>query len=284
MLNIFKKENRHLIQALGALAFNGNLSGFFQGQIYKGQLKKFCVPVLNCYSCPGALGACPIGSLQAIYGSSKKFSFYVLGLLLLFGILLGRFFCGFLCPFGFIQDLLYKLKIKKFEFKESIHNKLIYIKYFNLFILVIILPALTYAVQGLGIPYFCQYICPAGIGEGAIPLLIRLPYLRGAIGPLFFWKFILFIIFIVTSMKIYRVFCKYICPLGAFYGLCNKHSFYKLYVDDKKCIKCKKCQEICKMHIKTYKDPNSPECIRCLDCKSVCPTSAIENKFKFNDN
>ena len=282
MVNIFKKNNRHYIQALGTLFFNGSLEGFFKGEIYKGPTKGVCVPVLNCYSCPGALGACPIGSLQAVVGSDRKFSAYVMGLLILFGITMGRFFCGYLCPFGFVQDLLFKIKTKKIKVKDSIHNKLKYLKYLILVVFVIGLPFIVSIKKGYSDPYFCKYICPAGILEGAVPLLAKNQILRGAIGALFSWKMLLAILFIVLSILIYRVFCKYICPLGAFYGIFNPISFYKLNIDEDKCIKCNKCTTACKMHIEPYKDPNSPECIRCLDCKRACPTKAIENKFKFN--
>ena len=98
---------RRLIQLYSALLFNANIKGFVTGKIYKGASKNICVPGLNCYSCPGAVGACPLGSLQNALGSSQhRAPFYVIGILLLYGLLLGRAICGFLCPFGFIQELL----------------------------------------------------------------------------------------------------------------------------------------------------------------------------------
>ena len=98
---------RHGIQALWAFLTNSRVSGFVTGKIYTGNLKHACVPGLNCYSCPGATGACPIGSLQAVIGSwNFKMAYYVIGFLIFVGALLGRLVCGFLCPFGLIQDLL----------------------------------------------------------------------------------------------------------------------------------------------------------------------------------
>ena len=89
---------RHGIQALWALLTNSHLSGFVTGKIYTGKLKNVCVPGLNCYSCPGATGACPIGSLQAVIGSwNFKMAYYVAGFLIFVGALLGRLVCGFLC-------------------------------------------------------------------------------------------------------------------------------------------------------------------------------------------
>ena len=101
---------RHLIQAAWAALTNSHVSGFVTGKIYIGKLKNLCVPGLNCYSCPGATGACPIGSLQAVIGSwNFKFAYYVIGFLIFVGAILGRLVCGFLCPFRLIQDLLHKI-------------------------------------------------------------------------------------------------------------------------------------------------------------------------------
>ncbi len=101
---------RHGMQALWALLTNSYLIGFAQGKIYRGKLKNLCVPGLNCYSCPGALGSCPIGAMQAVIGSwNFKFAFYVAGFLVFFGALMGRFACGWLCPFGLIQELLHNV-------------------------------------------------------------------------------------------------------------------------------------------------------------------------------
>ena len=97
---------RGFIQAAATLITNIHLPNFAKGSIYQGAGKTVCVPGLNCYSCPAASGACPIGSFQSVVGSSKfNFSYYVTGTLILLGVLLGRFVCGFLCPFGWLQEL-----------------------------------------------------------------------------------------------------------------------------------------------------------------------------------
>ena len=81
------QSRRTLIQCIAALVQNAYIPGFLNGVIYQGKSKVLCVPGLNCYSCPGALGACPIGSLQAALGKRGRFPAYVLGMLLLFGVL-----------------------------------------------------------------------------------------------------------------------------------------------------------------------------------------------------
>ena len=106
----FLARFRGWFQAGAALLTNIHLPNFAKGVLYQGKGKTVCVPGLNCYSCPGAAGACPIGSFQAVVGSSKfRFSYYITGILILLGVLLGRFICGFLCPFGWLQELLHKI-------------------------------------------------------------------------------------------------------------------------------------------------------------------------------
>lgn len=275
-----KNNKRHWIQLVVAVLTNGYLQGFVQGKIFKGKSKLFCVPGLNCYSCPGALGSCPIGSLQAVLGDSKyQIAFYVLGFIMLFGVILGRFVCGFLCPFGFVQDLLYKIKAPKIKMPPRIDKPLRLLKYFILAIFVLILPMFAVDAFGIAPPYFCKWICPAGTLEGGIPLVLKNESLQKAIGFLFNWKVILLAIIVLASIFIYRPFCKYICPLGAFYSVFNKFSFYQMQIDRTKCTGCKACERQCKMQVNILKNINSTECIRCGECKYVCKQGAISSGF-----
>lgn len=274
---------RRIVQIISSIATNGYFKGFLDGTIYKGKSKRICVPGLNCYSCPGALGACPIGSMQAVIGSIRyNFSFYVLGFISLMGVLFGRLICGWLCPFGFIQELLHKIPLHKIKVNSKVNNVLKYFKYVVLAVFVFILP-LTFALSndlGTSDPYFCKLICPAGTLEGGIPLVLLNKSLRNTIGFLYLWKVTLLIIIVVLSMVIYRVFCRYICPLGAFYALFNRISFYSLDVDKNKCVSCNACTRACKLDIKVYENPNSNECIRCGECIKACSVNAITNGFK----
>ncbi len=276
-----KTNKRHIIQLIAAIAINGYAAGFTKGKIFTGKTKLICVPVLNCYSCPGALGSCPIGALQAVLGDrSFKFSFYILGFIMLFGILCGRLICGFLCPFGFIQDLLYKIRTPKLTVPKSIDKPLRYLKYIVLVVFVIALPLVITNKYGMGNPYFCKLICPAGTLEGGIPLLAMNEELKNTIGALFFWKLGVLLVIIIFSIITYRPFCKYLCPLGALYALFNKFSFYQMDVDETKCTGCKICEKNCKMNVEITKNINSTECIRCNECKNICPHNAISSGFK----
>lgn len=278
----FKKimpSKRKIIQLYSALLYNAYMKGFVTGDIFQGKSKSVCLPGLNCYSCPGAIGACPLGSIQNALAESKtKLPTYVLGIILLYCIIFGRTICGFLCPVGLLQELLYKIKTPKVR-KSKITRCLSYFKYVLLFVLVIGVP-IIYAFQqkGLPVPGFCKYICPAGTFEGAIFLLMNKANTSSfaRLGSLFTWKFFLLVIFVVASVFIYRFFCRFFCPLGAIYGIFNKLSILGVKVDKSACNHCNACINTCKMDVKEVGDH---ECIQCGDCMKVCGCKAIKWKM-----
>ena len=261
-----RRISRSYVQLIAAVLYNCNIRGFADASIYQGNVKGVCVPGLNCYSCPGAIGACPLGSLQTgLLTSRYKLPYYILGTFLLFGLFLGRFICGWLCPFGFLQELLYKIPSKKIN-KNRITRVLSYIKYVILLIFVIVIP--LYKL----VPGFCKYICPVGTLEGGLPLTYMDPALRKLTGGLFTWKVLLLILILIVCVFCFRMFCRFICPLGALYSFFNPISFFGVKVDDKKCIHCDKCVKTCRMDVKHVCDR---ECIHCGDCIEHCPVDAI---------
>ena len=273
---------RGWVQAGAALLTNLHLPNFFKGRLYQGAGKAVCVPGLNCYSCPAASGACPIGAFQAVVGSSKfRFSYYITGTLILLGVLLGRFICGFLCPFGWFQELVHKIPTKKLSTRRL--RPLTYLKYAVLLVMVVLLPALAVNEVGMGDPFFCKYLCPQGVLEGAIPLSLTNAGIRAALGTLFTRKLSILLAVVVLSVVFYRPFCKWLCPLGAFYALLNKVSLCQMQVDPNKCISCGKCAKACQMDVDITKTPNHTECIRCGMCVRACPTHAVAFRYGFGN-
>ncbi len=267
---------RKILQIIAFGFTNAKLQNFATGRLYQGKWKEFCAPGLNCYSCPAAVVSCPIGALQNVLGDRKfSMSFYVVGLLLAFGVVLGRGVCGFLCPFGLFQEILHRVPLPK----RRLPKPLIYVKYAVLAVFVVALPLIGSSVAGVGKPAFCEFICPAGTLEGGIAAVVTNPLIRKALGFLFSWKMSILIAVVLLSMIYYRFFCRVLCPLGAIYGFFNRISFLQLDVDHSRCTHCGACSKVCKMDVVPCDHPDSAECIRCGACAEICPEKALRLHF-----
>ena len=264
---------RRWVQVLATFITNGYFLGFLNGTIYQGFGKFFCHPGLNCYSCPGAFTACPIGIAQHFIGYVQyRVSLYAVGFIGILGVSIGRMVCGWVCPFGFLQDLLYQIR----SVKVGIPKFLTYLKYVVLVVGVVILP-------GIGVvplenqPWFCK-LCPAGTLEAGLPLVSLNAELRSMVGGFFAFKVVLLVGFLLWMIVAKRPFCRTVCPLGAFYALFNRVSLVQLEVDLEKCTQCGYCRRVCPMGIDITKDAKDPDCIRCFDCLK-CPTGAITRRY-----
>ena len=270
-----KSHKRRIIQLFCALLYNARLRGFRDGSISRGSQKGICVPGLNCYSCPGAIAACPLGTLQnSIAALPRRIPFYIIGVLLLFGLFFGRVICGFLCPFGLLQELIDKIPFPKIR-KNRFTYWLSKLKYVILLVTVFAVPLYFGITQGISYPAFCKYICPAGTLEGAIPLLSLNRALRSGAGALFNWKIIVLIAVLVCAAVCYRFFCRFLCPLGALYSLFAGIAFLGIEVDEAKCSGCGRCRHHCRVDIQK---PGDHECIQCGSCMDVCKEQAIHWK------
>lgn len=266
---------RLAVQLVFTIVTNGYLYGFVNGRIYQGKAKYVCLPGLNCYSCPGAIASCPIGALQALLNQQGfQVPFAALGFFFLFGSLMGRLVCGWLCPFGLVQDLLYKLPVFHKRKQLPFHRILKLGKYITLILLVGIGSAFLFGGFAK-LPAFCKYLCPSGTLFGAIPLLAANDLLRGQAGGLFLWKLGILLFLLLLSVKIYRPFCQYLCPLGAIYGLFNRFSLVQIHWEEEKCVSCGACEKACPVSLSVQEISRSPECIRCGKCAEACPEKCL---------
>jgi len=271
---------RKWVQAIWIFLINGYWAFPFTGNLYQGPLKVICSPGLNCYSCPAATTYCPLGSLQQLLGgirySLQSGQYYigtfVVGWMGILGATFGRFICGWACPFGLFQELLHKIPSKKYSIPKAFN----WGKYLFLLFFVIILPLVIVDQFGLGAPWFCKYICPAGTLEAGIPMVLLIPDLRSTLGVLYVNKIIILTGFIIWSVFASRPFCRTTCPLGAFYAFFNRFSLIQLQLDEDTCTNCKACHKVCPVEIRFNETPGSSECINCMKCASdACTFDAI---------
>lgn len=273
----YKPTKRRLIQLYSALLYNANLKGFVTGQIYTGKTKALCVPGFNCYSCPGAIGACPLGSLQAsVAAAGKNIGFYIIGIILLYGLIAGRTICGWFCPMGLIQELLHKIPTPKIK-KSRITRALSYLKYGMLAGFAFLIPLWYGLKHSMAVPGFCKYICPAGTFEGAMALLSNKnnSSFFGMLGILFTRKFVIMLFIGLACVFCYRSFCRFLCPLGAMYGMFSRLAIIGVKVDAGRCNGCGLCVSKCKMDVKRVGDH---ECIHCGHCIDTCSQGALSLK------
>jgi ferredoxin-type protein NapH len=232
-------------------------------------LLKFCpAPVLNCHACPLAVMACPIGSLQHFIGQ-RRFPFALVGFFTVIGALVGRMTCGWACPFGFLQDLLFKIRLGRKKLQVKIRHHAWEAARYPVFVGLVLIGAFA-----TGEPLFCK-LCPAGGLEAGLPLVAIDPSIRAMAGTLFIVKMAIVLVFIVAAILIKRPFCRFICPLGTIYSPFNKVSYVRLKVDNELCNKCGACRAACPMDIDPYLDADSKGCIKCLECTS-CPAIRVK--------
>ena len=272
-----RPTTRRLVQLYAALLHNAYVRGFIDGKIYEGNAKYLCMPGLNCYSCPGAVGACPLGAVQnALSSAGHRAGWYVTGMILLYGVMLGRTICGWLCPVGLIQELLHRIPTPKIR-KSRITLALSWLKYGFLAVFVIAIPLWYGLAKGLPLPGFCKYICPAGTFEGAVGHLANPANasMYEMLGVLFTSKWVIMVVIALVCVFCYRGFCRMICPLGAIYGLFNRFSIVGVRVDTNRCTGCGACVRHCGMDVRHVGDR---ECISCGKCMDVCGQGAISLK------
>jgi ferredoxin-type protein NapH len=231
------------------------------------QARWLCLPVLNCHACALAWFACPIGVMMH-YSGWHIFPFVALGMVLTIGVVFGRLFCGWVCPFGTLQGLLYKIPSPKFNLPPRTG----YMKYVVLAFMVFLIPFLW----GESTQYsFCR-ICPAATLEAVIP---------GWFSSGFDWKGIntiariaVLLTVIAAAILSSRSFCKILCPIGAILSPLNYFSLWKVKPPTHDCISCGRCDRTCTTHInpskriKMHVNPSDHiDCITCHACQPVCP-------------
>lgn len=239
------------------------------------ELKWFCNPVLSCHSCALSWFACPIG-VYVHYSGYHLFPFLAVGMVLLLGSLFGRLLCGWVCPFGLVQDLLHKIPSRKF----ALPAWTAYGKYLVLVLGVFLLPFIFGENTLLS---FCR-VCPSATLQVALPALVA----RGfhPLGPAVLVRLGVLGVILLAAVYSRRAFCKTICPIGAILAPLNFVSLWVVKTPTERCVSCKKCDRACTMGVSPSANikagtpaSRQPDCIACHECAGACPMKGREERF-----
>ena len=226
------------------------------------RMHTMCSPVFHCYACPLATFACPIGVI-AQFSALHVFPFIAIGLLVAVGALFGTLICGWVCPFGYLQDLTARVPTPKFDLPK-------FTGYFRYVMLIGAVLAIPYFF-GEGHPLFVCRICPAGALEAAVPTMVS----QVSAGEKVIWpnalKLTILVVFLIAIFFIKRPWCRVLCPLGAIFSLFNRASAFFLRFDANECTHCERCHKLCEYGIEPEETPNDQRCIRCLECTKCSP-------------
>lgn len=218
---------------------------------------------------------CPFGGIETFYKyittgttlrTTNLLNFALLAGVLTVALVAGRAFCGWMCPVGAVQEWLAKLSRKLFSKKAHIRGKNTasifpiqlnktadkYLRYAKYLILAAILWVSTFSsIPPLHNICLTRAVFSFKLTEG---LIISVA-----------------VVFLITSLAIERVWCKYLCPFGAFLAIFNKIAPVRLRVDSERCNSCGRCDIECGMGIEAVPENlQNAECIRCLECLNTC--------------
>lgn len=248
-------------------------------------------------------------TLSGWNGFGVVFPFLALASFLIVGILIGKSLCGWVCPFGFIQDLIGFIKRRQTELSVRTHERMIYVKYAILAIALFI--SLTFSAtkvmeisrgyeSALGIFAYAPFtaLSPSETLFATLPrtildfrnTVLQVPFWDAVSGisglPMLFWvQFVIMVGVLVFAAYIPRGWCKYFCPHGAIMAVLNRFSFLGLRRELAKCAKggCRACVEVCPMRVRILDLPwekfSDPECIYCMKCVDACENKAIRLKY-----
>jgi polyferredoxin len=225
---------------------------------------------------------------------------------LIVGVLIGKSMCGWICPFGFVQDIMGFFKRKQTDVSARTHDAMIYVKYFVLAVTLFIVA--TYAAtvltgtnagyqSALGVFAFAPFtvISPSETLFATLPHMVQsfsgslssgqaIDVLSSiaSVSALVWARLVVMVIVLAFVVYVPRSWCRYFCPHGAFMAVMNNFSFIGLRREPFKCEKggCGHCVQVCPMRVPILDLPwekfSHPECIYCMKCVDSCEHGAIK--------
>jgi polyferredoxin len=240
--------------------------------------------------------------------TTTLFPWIALASFLIVGVLIGRALCGWVCPFGFVQDLVGFIRREQIDVSARTHETMVYVKYVVLAMAVFI-GLLFSALASEGITaysitfgVFAQApftaLSPSDTLFSTVPQAIQsfhfttsqsvgssfLSWLS-ALPPLFWVEAVILLLVLIFAVYVPRSWCRYFCPTGAFMAIMNRFSFIGLRREPFKCEKsgCRDCVTVCPMRVPIlelqWEKFSHPECIYCMKCSDACGHRAIKPTY-----
>lgn len=190
-------------------------------------------------------------------------NFVVLIAVLPVTIFLGRFFCGWICAFGALNDFVYAISQKVFKIKFKVNPKLDSILKYTKYIILVFIIVVLWTLGNTSFDNLSPWSSFGSITDFPDSII------DNVVG------FIVLVGVVIGAFFIERFFCRYLCPLGAVLSLLSRFRLFNISKPSAKCGKCRICTNNCAMGIELYKTDKvtSGECINCFKCVDVCPRS-----------
>ncbi len=230
-----------------------------------------CIPVMNCWSCPAAAFACPVG-VAGNFLARGILPLAAIAITVFCGMIAGRVLCGWICPFGFLQDLMHKIPSPKIRLKGKWCRLLFILPLAFLALTVFLVPVVTGGVES---PLFFCSFCPAGTLEAALPVHLaggemgfaeKTAVLPGS------WRVWILVGFLALFVVMKRPFCRLMCPIGIATGFFNWIGLFQVKLADaEKCAECGECVNECPAGLDFFQSVNTKECLHCYVCSKSCP-------------
>ncbi|HEY4675036.1 MAG TPA: 4Fe-4S binding protein [Candidatus Bathyarchaeia archaeon] len=285
---------------------------FFSAIIFNLGVLPLMVPVLWTWGLPQNTVGDSFTAIQLMLGGGNTnvvFPWLAVASFLIVGIFIGKSLCGWVCPFGFVQDLIGYVRRKQTDLSPRTHETMLYVKYAILALVLLI--SVTFAASKL--------LGVSGTYEGALGIFAYAPFTAispsetlfatlprmvlnfrnalvqnqavdilsgiGSLPPLFWAQIVIMGAVLVFAAYVPRSWCRYLCPHGAIMGVMNRFSFIGLKREPFKCTRgeCRVCVEVCPTRVKILDLPwekfSDPDCIYCLKCVDACENKAIKLKY-----
>lgn len=211
------------------------------------------------FGCPFSIPfvLCPVCPAPCTFNLIRPWLF---GGIVATSLLMGRVFCGLLCPLGIVSDLLFRSPGKKLPV-SGVEGRLRYLKYGAVILFLYLMSEAAAILLGLPVGGLWSFLAVFREEMAIITVAAVL-------------------ILLISSIFIYRPWCRYLCPMGTLLSVFNRFSLLSLERDLEECGVCDACMRSCPLGLHDFSD--STDCIRCLSCYTACRNGVLRYRLRMS--